>query len=83
MGVLVAAPLDLRPEAGFDGASKNWDTRSMKRKKSTAPRKTVGTVIAEKARARCNELTDGQRQQLDEEFMRLFHAGRPALTRRR
>jgi hypothetical protein len=55
----------------------------MKRKKSTAPRKTAGTVIAEKARARCNELTDGQRQQLDEEFMRLFHAGRPALTRRR
>ena len=55
----------------------------MKRKKSTAPRKTAGTVIAEKARARCNELSDEQRQQLDGEFRRLFHAGQPDLTRRR
>jgi len=44
----------------------------MKRKKSTAPRKTAGPAIAEKARARCNDLTDEQRQQLDEEFIRLF-----------
>lgn len=55
----------------------------MKRKKPTAPRKTKGTILAEKARARCNELTDEQRQSLDDEFLRLFHAGGSALTRRR
>jgi hypothetical protein len=55
----------------------------MKRKKGLAEKPTAGTVIAAKYRARCNQLPDGQREKLSEEFLQLYYAGRAHQPARR
>jgi len=57
----------------------------MKCKKAQVEKPSVGTVLAAKARAEGNRLTDGQREQLGEEFLKLYYGGatKPATTRRR
>ena len=55
----------------------------MKRKKGPADKSTDGTVIAAKYRARCNQLADGQREKLSEEFLHLYYAGRTHQPARR
>ena len=46
----------------------------MKRKKPQVEKPSVGTVIGAKYRARCNELTDREREKLNDEFMKLYYA---------
>jgi hypothetical protein len=57
----------------------------MKRKKAQVEKPSAGTVLAAKARAECNRLTDAQRDKLGEEFLKLYYGGetQPATTRRR
>ncbi len=57
----------------------------MKRKKAQGEKPSVGTVLAAKARAECNRLTDAERERLGEEFLKLYYGGetKPATTRRR
>ena len=47
----------------------------MKRKKAQGAKASVGTVVAAKYRARCNELSDNEREKLNDEFMKLYYAG--------
>jgi len=57
----------------------------MKRKKAQVEKPSVGTVLAAKARAECNRLTDAQREELGEAFLKLYYGGetKPAPIRRR
>ena len=56
----------------------------MKRKKPQVEKPSVGTVIGAKYRARCNELTDREREKLNDEFMKLYYADdAPQPARRR
>ena len=57
----------------------------MKRKKAQVEKATAGTVLAARARAECNKLTDAEREKLGDEFMKLYYGGqtKPATTRRR
>ena len=45
----------------------------MKRKKAQSEKASVGTVVGAKYRARCNELTDSEREKLNDEFMKLYY----------
>ena len=47
----------------------------MKRKKAPSEKPTVGTTIAAKYRARCNRLSDTERERLNDEFLELYYAG--------
>jgi hypothetical protein len=49
----------------------------MKRKKARVQKPTIGTIVGAKYRARCNELSDSEREKLHEEFLRLYFAGSP------
>ena len=57
----------------------------MKRKKAPVEKPSDGTVLAAKARAECNKLTDMEREKLGEDFLKLYYGGetKPATTRRR
>lgn len=57
---------------------------AMKRKKAPVEKASVGTVVGAKYRARCNELSDSQREKLNDEFMKLYYAdsARPPARRR-
>ena len=55
----------------------------MKRKKAQVEKASVGTIVAAKYRARCNELSDGEREKLNDEFMKLYYAGLPRQPTRR
>lgn len=57
----------------------------MKRKKAPVETPSNGTVLAARARAECNKLTDLEREKLGDEFMKLYYGGetKPATTRRR
>ena len=57
----------------------------MKRKKAHVEKPSHGTVLAARARAEGNRLTDADRERLGEEFLKLFYGGelKPATTRRR
>jgi hypothetical protein len=57
----------------------------MKRKKAPLERPSTGTVLAAKARAVGNKWTDAEREELGEQFMKLYYGGetKPASTRRR
>ena len=46
----------------------------MKRKKTQAEKASIGTVIGAKYRARCNELSDSEREKLNEEFLKVYYA---------
>ena len=46
----------------------------MKEKKPQAQKASVGTIIGAKYRARCNGLSDGEREKLNDEFMKLYYA---------
>lgn len=46
----------------------------MKRKKAQSEKPSVGTIIAAKYRARCNKLSDSEREKLNDEFMKLYYA---------
>jgi hypothetical protein len=46
----------------------------MKRKKAQTEKPTVGTTIGAKYRARCNELSDREREKLNDEFLQLYYA---------
>ena len=48
---------------------------SMKRAKSPAEKTTDGTVLGAKYRARCNQLTDSQREKLGKDFLKLYYSG--------
>jgi hypothetical protein len=47
----------------------------MKQRKARAEKASVGTVIGAKYRARCNDLSDSQREKLNDEFLKLYDAG--------
>ena len=56
----------------------------MKRKKAQVEKPSVGTIVGAKYRARCNELTDSEREKLNDEFMKLYYgdsARQPARRR--
>jgi hypothetical protein len=57
----------------------------MKRKKAHVEKPSHGTVLAARARADGNKLTDAERERLGEQFLKLFYGGelKPATTRRR
>ena len=57
----------------------------MKRKKAPFEKATTGTVLAARARAEGNKLTDSEREKLGDQFMKLYYGGetKPASTRRR
>lgn len=43
----------------------------MKRRKAQVEKESVGTGVGAKYRARCNHLTDAEREKLNDEFMKL------------
>ena len=47
---------------------------AMKRKKARTEKPSVGTVVGAKYRARCNELSDSEREKLNDEFLKLYYA---------
>jgi len=57
----------------------------MKRRKTPLEKASTGTVLAARARAEGNKWTDTEREQLGEQFMKLYYGGetKPATTRRR
>ena len=55
----------------------------MKGKKEQPKKLTAGTVTGAKYRARCNRLTDTQREKLGEEFLKLYYAGNARQPARR
>ena len=55
----------------------------MKRKKAPVEKAAVGTVVGAKYRARCNGLSDSAREKLNDEFMKLYYAGRARQPTRR
>jgi len=57
----------------------------MKAAKPTKERKSSGTLAVEKYRPRMNKLTDEQREELTQDFLRIYHGGeaQPAPARRR
>jgi hypothetical protein len=57
----------------------------MKRKKARVEKASAGTVLAARASAECNQLTDTAREKLGGEFLKLYYGGetKPATTRRR
>ena len=46
----------------------------MKRKKAPVKKASVGTLVGAKYRARCNRLSDEERDKLNDEFMKLYYA---------
>ena len=46
----------------------------MKSKKVPVEKASVGTVVGAKYRARCNELTNSEREKLNDEFLKLYYA---------
>lgn len=46
----------------------------MKRKKAQVEKAAVGTVTGAKYRARCNELSDREREKLNDGFLKLYYA---------
>jgi hypothetical protein len=47
---------------------------AMKRKQAQVEKASVGTVTGAKYRARCNELSDSEREKLNDEFLKLYYA---------
>jgi hypothetical protein len=47
----------------------------VKRKKAPVEKTSVGTEVGAKYRARCNGLSDGERERLNDEFLKLYYAG--------
>src|SRR5258707_10046358 len=47
---------------------------AMKRKKARVEKTSVGAVVGAKYRARCNELSDSEREKLNDEFLKLYYA---------
>ena len=45
----------------------------MKRKKAQVEKPSAGTIVGAKYRARCNEMTDSEREKLNDEFMKLYY----------
>ena len=55
----------------------------MKRKKPQVEKASVGTIVGAKYRARCNELSDSEREKLNDEFLKLYHGHRAHQPARR
>lgn len=55
----------------------------MKRKKAQAEKESAGTIVGAKYRARCNHLTDSEREKLGDEFMKLYYGESPRQPARR
>ena len=47
----------------------------MKQRKAKVEKESAGTVVGAKYRARCNDLSDSEREKLNEEFLKLYYAG--------
>jgi hypothetical protein len=47
----------------------------LKRKKGQVEKASVGTVVGAEYRARCNDLSDSEREKLNDEFLKLYYAG--------
>ena len=56
---------------------------AMKRKKAQVEKASVGTVVGAKYRARCNQLSDRERERLNDEFLKLYYADSPRQPARR
>ena len=54
--------------------------KPVKTAKSTAEKKTPGTIQAEEIRVRCNKLTEAERRKLRDEAMRLYYGCEPKPT---
>jgi hypothetical protein len=48
---------------------------AMKPKKARVEKASAGTVVGAKYRARCNNLSDSEREKLNDEFLKLYYAG--------
>jgi hypothetical protein len=55
----------------------------MKRKKAQVEKASVGTEVGAKYRARCNTMSDKEREKLNDEFLKLYYAGSPRQPARR
>jgi hypothetical protein len=55
----------------------------MQEKKTKVAQPSKGAVVGRKYRVRCNQLTDAEREKLDEEFLKLYYADRPTEPARR
>lgn len=55
----------------------------MKRKKAQVEKPSVGTTVGAKYRARCNNLSDSEREKLNDEFMKLYYGDSPRHPARR
>jgi hypothetical protein len=55
----------------------------MKRKKAQVEKPSVGTVVGAKYRARCNDLSDSERERLNDEFLKLYYGDRAQQPARR
>jgi hypothetical protein len=55
----------------------------MKRKKAPLAKPSTGTMLGARARAEGNKWTDGEREKLGEQFMKLYYGGesKPATVR--
>jgi hypothetical protein len=66
------------------GQRKRAKLAAMKRKKAQVEKASVGTVVGAKYRARCNDLSDSEREKLNDEFLKLYYGGSvPQPARRR
>ena len=50
----------------------------MKQRKAKVEKESAGTVVGAKYRARCNDLSDNEREKLNEEFLKL-HSSDPEI----
>lgn len=69
----------------FETCAMTANVNVMKRKKAQVGKASAGTIVGAKMRAECNRLTEGEREKLGEEFLKLYYGGnhKPATTRRR
>lgn len=70
------------PKCQIDRCDDQWQPACVKAKKEQAQKPTPGTTVGAKYRARCNQLSDPEREKLGDEFLKLYY-GRPVQAARR
>ena len=71
------------PYGGLTSQRDRAKLAGMKRKKAQVEKASVGTVVGAKYRARCNDLSDSEREKLNNEFLKLYYAGSVSQPARR
>jgi hypothetical protein len=67
----------------IDLPANQWQPHHVKAKKEQVQKPTAGTVVSQKYRARCNQLSDSEREKLGDEFLKLYYARPVPAARRR